>query len=432
MIMGLQLNFVDIKDVRFSDKTAISKGCLTIDRGELQGMLQKDNRLERVEIELTRPGENCRILHVCDVIEPRAKIGGIGVDFPGAIGLGGTAGEGVTSVLRGCAVVETLYTEVVEGPRDPNGEIIDMSGPGAQLSPFGQTLNVVLLPFPAKGVNQQEYRVAIKKAGLKTAVYLAKAAEGIAPDETIHYDLSAPAGDGPAGKDLPRIAYIFQVASIQHGIIPGEPVLYGLHVNKMLPTIIHPNELLDGALISPFRAWGMETYGIQNNAVIKDLFGRHGRELQFAGVILTIASDNEHENQRSAIMAGNLAKKTLRADGAIFTKSGGGAPEVPMALVAQRCEELGIKTTLGVWHIPADVSDIKGGVTMFNAPELNAVVSMGTPWQKVQLPPMEKVIGSPVDLPGAPAIEGEITRELRWIRGSQDQLGSNYLSAVFY
>jgi glycine reductase len=427
MIMGLQLNFVDIKELRFSEKTAISKGCLSINQDELQGLLQEDNRLERVEIELTRPGEECRILHVCDVIEPRAKAGGIGVDFPGALGIGGTAGEGVTSVLRGCAVVETLYTEVVEGPRDPNGEIIDMSGPAAQLSPYGQTLNVVLLSYPAEGVNPQEYRVAIKKAGLKTAVYLAKAAEGIAPDETIHYDLPA-----PAGKDLPRIAYIFQVASIQHGIIPGEPVLYGLHVNKMLPTIIHPNELLDGALISPFRAWGMETYGIQNNAVIKDLFGRHGKELQFAGVILTIASDNEHENQRSAIMAGNLAKKILRADGAILTKSGGGAPEVPMALVAQRCEELGVKTTLGVWHIPVDVMDVKGGVTMFNMPELNAVVSMGTPWQKVQLPPMEKVIGSPVDLPGEPVIKGEITRELRWIRGSQDQLGSNHLSAVLY
>ncbi|MFH1487796.1 MAG: glycine/sarcosine/betaine reductase component B subunit [Pseudomonadota bacterium] len=430
--MGLQLNFVDITELRFSDKTAISKGCLTIDRDALQGLLQGDKRLERVEIELTRPGEKCRILQVCDVVEPRAKTGGIGVDFPGTMGSRGTAGEGITSVLRGCAVVETLYTEVVEGPRDPNGEIIDMSGPGAQSSPYGQTLNVVLLPYPAKGVNQQEYRIAIKTAGLKTAVYLAKAAEGIAPDETVTYDLHAPAEDGSGGKGLPRIVYIFQVASIQHGIIPGDPVLYGLHVNKMLPTIIHPNELLDGALISPFRAWGMETYGIQNNAVIKDLFGRHGRELQFAGVILTIASDNEHENQRSAVMAGNLAKKILRADGAIFTKSGGGAPEVPMALVAQRCEEVGIKTTLALWHIPADVSDVKGGVTMFNTPELDAVVSMGTPWQKVQLPPVDKIIGSPVDLPGESAIKGEITRELRWIRGSQDQLGSNHLSAVLY
>lgn len=430
--MGLQLNFVDIKDIRFSEKTAISKGRLSINREELQGLLQEDNRLERVDIELARPGEKCRILHVCDVVEPRAKTGGSGIDFSGVIGSIGTAGVGVTSVLRGCAVVETFHAEEVGGPRDPNGEIIDMSGPGARLSPYGQTWNVVLLPSPAMSVNEREYQIAIKTAGLKTAVYLAKAAEGIAPDERVTYDISAPAGDDPAGKGLPRIVYIFQVVSIQHGIIPGEPILYGLHVNKMLPTIIDPNELWDGALISPFRAWGMETYGIQNNAVIKDLFKRHGRELQFAGVILTVASDNEHENQRSAVLAGNLAKKVLRADGAVLTKSGGGAPEVPMAEVAQRCEDLGIKTTLALWHIPMDITDVNGGITMFNMPELNAVVSMGTPWQKVQLPPMEKIIGSPADLPGELDIQGEITRELRWIRGSQDQLGSNHLSAVFY
>jgi hypothetical protein len=131
-------------------------------------------------------------------------------------------------------------------------------------------------------------------------------------------------------------------------------------------------------------------------------------------------------------MAANLAKWVLRADGAILTKSGGGAPEVPLALVAQRCEQLGIKTTMGLWHIPVDVKDVKGGLTMFNMPELNAIVSMGTPWQEVPLPSVERIIGSPVGLPGESAINGEMNRPLRWIRGSQDQLGSNRLTAVLY
>jgi len=68
---------------------------------------------------------------------------------------------------------------------------------------------------------------------------------------------------------------------------------------------------------------------------------------------------------------------------------------VPLSLVAERCEKLGMKTALGVWHIPVDVTDVKGGLTMFNAPELNAVVSMGTPWEAVELPAVKKVIGSP-------------------------------------
>lgn len=426
--MRLQLNCIDITDIRFSDKTSIRKGTLHVDRKGLQELLLKDGRLGKVDIELARPGESCRILHACDVVEPRAKADPGRVDFPGVLGKEAVAGEGTTCVLRGCAVVESLYARAVEGPRDPNGEIIDMCGPAADLSPYGRTRNIVLLPYPAEGVNQAEYRVAVKTAGLKTAAYLARSGLETRPDETKVYELD----QDESNKELPSIAYVFQVISIQHGILPGDPILYGLHMNKMAPTIIHPNEVLDGALLSPFRAWGMETYSIQNHPVIQDLYKRHGRELRFAGVILTVASDNEHENERSAIMAANLAKWTLRADGVVLTKAGGGAPEVPLALVAERCEKLGVKTTLSVWHIPVDVADVKGGLTMFNAPELNAVVSMGTPWQPLALPAVERVIGSPVLLPGAPPINGELTRELRWIRGAQDQLGSSALSAVLY
>jgi glycine reductase complex component B subunit alpha and beta len=430
--MLLRLNIIDIKDIQFSEKTMISNGKLLINRRELESLLQEDKRLKKVDVELARHGEKCRIVHVCDVVEPRAKIDGTGVNFPGALGKKTTAGQGITCVLRGSAVVETLYTEVIEGPRDPNGEIIDMSGPAAELSPYGKTHNVVLLPYPADWVSQQEYRIAIKVAGLKTAVYLAEAGQKAKPDETMLCHLPSLTGEGHDGKAVPKIVYIFQVLSTQHGVIPGEPVLYGLNVHKMLPTIIHPNEVLDGALISPFRAWGMETYSIQNHAVIRDLLRRHGQELQFVGVILTVASDNEHENERSAIMAANLAKWVLQADGAVLTKSGGGAPEVPMALVAEQCEHLGIKTTLGLWHIPTDVKDTKGGVTMFNMPELNAIVSMGTPWQEVKLPPMERIIGSRIDRPHEPSIHGEMNRMLRWIRGAQDQLGSNSLTAVIH
>ena len=430
--MRLQLNIVDIKEIQDSQKTMISNGKLLIHRGELQTLLQEDQRFKSVDVELARPGEKCRILHVCDVVEPRAKIDGTALDFPGALGRKAVAGQGTTCVLRGSAVVESLYTEVVEGPLDPNGEIIDMSGPAAERSPYGKTQNVVLLPYPADGVTQQEYRVAVKRAGLKAAVYLAKAGHKVEPDETVVYHLPTLTGEGHGGKTLPRIVYVFQVLSIQHGVIPGEPVLYGLNVHKMLPTVIHPNEVLDGALVSPFRAWGMETYGIQNHVVIRELLSRHARELQFVGVILTIASDNEHENERSAIMAGNLAKWVLQADGAVLTKSGGGAPEVPMALIAQQLEHLGIKTVLGLWHIPMDVADVKGGVTMFNIPELNAVVSMGTPWQRIQLPPMDRIIGSPVNLAHEPPVHGQLHRMLRWIRGAQDQLGSQSLTAVIH
>jgi hypothetical protein len=116
-----------------------------------------------------------------------------------------------------------------------------------------------------------------------------------------------------------------------------------------------------------------------------------------------------------------------------LTKSGGGAPELILARTAQRCEEAGIKTALALSHIPADIRDASfGGLTLFNLPEVNAIVSMGTPWEKLVLPPMEKIIGKPVAVPEEPPIDGEIVRMVRWIRGVQDQIGYGKLTAVQY
>ena len=115
------------------------------------------------------------------------------------------------------------YVEGPEPPRDPNGEIVDMTGPGAEIGLYGKTQNVVLLPYPSAGVSRQDYRIAVKIAGLKTAVYLAKAGQDQKPDETVIYELPPLTKHGKNLETLPKIAYIFTVISTQHGIIPGEP-----------------------------------------------------------------------------------------------------------------------------------------------------------------------------------------------------------------
>jgi len=431
--MKLELEMLDIKDVRFGKETAVREKVLSVNRSELEDLLQGDKRFSQVNVELARPGEKVRIVHVAEVIEPRAKRGGDATDFPGALGRPGPVGTGSTTVLRGAAVVLSEYVEGPEYPRDPNGEIVDMAGPGAEIGLYGKTQNVVLLPYPAAGISRQDYQMAVKTAGLKAAVYLAKAGQTREPDETVTYELPSPGTNGKSPGGLPRVAYIFTVMATQHGIIAGEPVLYGGNVNKAIPTILHPNEILDGALLSPYRAWGMETYVIQNNPVIEELFRGHGRDLCFVGVVVTIAFDNQIENERAAVMASNLAKWALGAEGVVLTKSGGGAPEVPLARTAQRCEEAGMKTALALWHIPADLTDVSfGGITLFNLPGVDAIVSMGMPQQKLLLPAVEKIIGKPVMLPGEPPVDGEIERMVRWIRGAQDQVGFSRLTAVQY
>ena len=433
--MRLELDIVTIRDIQFADKTVVSDGVLYINRNQLQELLLEDRRFNQVEIELTPPGEKCRIVKVLDVVEPRAKMSDGDKDFPGVVGGQGPVGRGSTCVLRGTAVVISDYRVGPEFSRsgDPNGEIIDMFGPAAEISIYGKTHNIVLLPTPANGVGTQDYVAALKIAGLKTSAYLGKAGKGITPDETEVFQLPALAEIPEGLKKLPKVVYIFQILTLQFEPIPGEPVLYGKNVPDIVPTLIHPNEILDGAVTSAFPGLNVQTYQIQNHPVIKELYKRHEKEICFAGVILTIAPNNVADIERVSNMAAGLAKYILGADGAVLTKTGGGAPELTMARTAQRCEQLGIKTAIAMLHMGADISDTKyGGTTIFSMPEVDAIVSMGGPFMEMALPAVDRIVGRPNLTSEGPPIDGEMVRAIRWIKGAQCQLGSSRLRAVRY
>ena len=429
--MRLRLDILFIRDVLFSDETAIRDGVLHVEKKALQNLLLEDQRFASVDVELARPGQDCRIIRVLDVIEPRAKTSDGDEDFPGVVGSQAPAGRGSTCVLKGVAVVLSDYREAAESAKsaDPNGDVIDMSGPGAEAGLFGKTHNIVVLPVPAKGVGGLDYLAALKVAGLKTAAFLARAGKGIKPDKTENMELPRLAAkDGAAGADLPRVVYIFQILTLQFDPIPGEPILYGRNVPDIAPTLLHPNEVIDGALTSPFSALNVQTYQVQNHPVIRELTARHGKDLFFAGVIVSTAPNNMADIERISNMAANLAKY-VGADGAVLTKTGGGAPELTLARTAQRCEGLGIRTALAVLHLAADVY---GGVTLFNMPEVDAIVSLGVPSTRLTLPPVARIIGRRHDAPGFPAIDGEIVRTETAIRGAQCQLGGLRLRAVRY
>jgi hypothetical protein len=432
--MRLELKILKIRDVRFADKTAVSEGVLSINPSQLQALLLEDRRFVGVEIELAHPGERCRILQVLDVIEPRAKTSDGDEDFPGAVGRQGPAGKGSTCVLQGTAVVLSDYSGREQGASlDPNGEIIDMFSPGAEIGPYGKTHNIVLLTTPAEGVSAQEYRAALKIAGLKTSAYLAKAGRGITPDKIEVFELP-PVTDIPeVSPRLPKVVYIFQILTLQFEPIPGEPILYGKNVSDIVPTLIHPNEILDGAVITPHRALFVQTYHIQNHPIIKELYRRHGKELSFAGVIIMTAPNNLDDIERVSNIASCLAKYTLGADGAVLTKTGGGAPELTMARTAQRCEQLGIKTAIAMLHLGADIKDIKyGAVTIFSMPEVDAIVSMGVPFMEITFPAADRIIGRSRLSEEGLSVQGEMVRALRWVNGSLCQLGSSRLKAVRY
>ena len=426
--MRLGLDILHIRDVRFADRTSLGGGVLSINRGELQALLQQDRRLARVDIELARPGEKCRILQVADVIEPRAKTGGTGSDFPGILGGQGNVGEGTTCVLRGAAVVMSGGSVFL---KDPIGGLIDMAGPAAEIGAYGRTHNIVVLPHPAAGVILPEYAKALKIAGARAAVYLARTGAGLTPDESESFELP-PVAEAAKGMDgLPKVVYVFAVLSTKHEPISGEQVLYGGNIDRTLPTVIHPNEILDGAILSPYRAAGFETYVIQNHPVIRELYRRHGKDLCFAGVIITTAPDSEYEYERAAMIVANMAKRVFGADGVVLNKTGMGAEEIVPARTAERCEELGVKTAYAMFLHGADQSDAGlGADTLFNMRGVDAIVNMGTTYMKHKLPAVDRVIGNAVSLPGGAPIGGEIEVTVSAIKGALSQLGYSRITAV--
>jgi glycine reductase len=258
-----------------------------------------------------------------------------------------------------------------------------MSGPATAYSPFGATHNVVLIPQATKRADVDEYRLAVKKAGLRAAVYLAAAAKEVLPDETQIYELPPTAFNrGP--QELPRIGYIFPIHSQQHPTHQKETVFYGSNVQGFLPTIVHPNEILDGALMFSYSAF---TYFAQNHPVIQELYRRHRRDLWFAGVVVTVAPVTIGEKERNSHLAARLASEVLGADGVIATKIGGGAVDTDLMMIYQRCEEMRMKATLIIMERYPDT-----GIT-FVPENVDALVTPGLTRDPITLPPMERVIG---------------------------------------
>src|SRR5919199_4110098 len=145
--LELELLVHRVTALRWGAVTALRGGVLEVARDELTRHLLEDPRLTRVELELVAPGDSCRLAPIFDVVEPRAKLGD-GVDFPGILGPASGAGQGQTVVLRGAAVVVL----------DPGGRasgqnwVLDLVGPAAELSRYGTTHNLVLVPRTAPGL----------------------------------------------------------------------------------------------------------------------------------------------------------------------------------------------------------------------------------------------------------------------------------------
>jgi glycine reductase len=417
--MRLELRWSEVDSVRAAPATRLAGRRLEVDLDALRALLSADARLTGIRLDLVHPGERCRIGRVFDVIAPRARLDG--EDFPGVLGAVAKVGDGRTVALDGVAVVVTdQQSDSVGGALT----VIDMDGPNASLSAFGATHNLVISAWPSAGTGRSEYLAAVRLAGLKAAVQLARTADAAAPDRVEVFALPPSPRVPVELAHLPRVAYVFQIHSHQRPTGVDEGILYGDPVRRMLPTIVHPNEVLDGGVLRGFMGRGVTTWATQNHPVIRTLYAEHGRTLWFAGVVVTVAQATEPERVRSAFLTAGLVAETLGADGAVFTKIGGGAPHVDMAQAAAHCEALGVKTIALVEDMSTDGR--AEGMLLFDFPGVDALVNVGCSQEALTLPAMDRVVGAD-DL--AARLVGESRATYGTLCGAIEQVGATRVMA---
>ena len=396
--MRLEMGTFPVHDVVFGSHTRWQDGRLEIDRNSIVDLILHDPRIATAELELAKPGESVRIWPVRDVIEPRIKVEGPGVVYPGICGrLITTVGQGRTHRLAGMGVTEVSGVNWHEAGGDYVEIFLDMSGPWAELIPMSSLINVCVVVEPDPALGNEAQNLAVHHAALVVSDRLAAAVQDLHPPEREVFELR------PVDPALPKVVYIQCIHSPQ--AMSGSlhtfcTTTYGL-TQLTPPWLFHPNEILDGAITGPYRTALAMSWTVANNPVLLDLYRRHGVDWNFVGVIaLRTEWTTQHEKQLMANQTAKLAQM-LGAQGAIVTWDAGGNEFIEVIRTIQACERLGIKT---VFLTSED--DATGGAPTMLEPLREADAIVSTSFFKTrtlevpELPAVQRVIGHQTKLIG--------------------------------
>ncbi len=425
--MKLEVGNIEIKEVILGREEKIENGTLTLDPAKIKELVLEDDRLAACEIELAKPGDSIRITPVKDVIEPRCKVDSETGIFPGVINKVDVVGSGRTHVLKGCGVMTVgKIVGFQEG-------IVDMQGPGSELTPFSQLIEICLVLTPQEELDTHLYEEAVRFAGLKTADYIGKLGEKSEPDSIETFETLPLLEQIQQYPDLPKVGYVYMLQT--QGLL-HDTYVYGTDAKHIVPTILYPTEVMDGAIISGNCVSACDkntTYHHLNNPVIADLYKQHGKEINFLGVIIINETVYLKDKHRSSDFVAKLTEY-IGLEGVIISQEGFGNPDTDLIMNCKKVEEKGIKTVI--------VTDEYAGrdgasQSLADADKLaTAVVTGGNANETIQLPKMDRLIGQLdyVDViaggfDGSLKEDGMIEVEIQAITGATNELGFNKMSA---
>ena len=425
--MKLEMGHIFINDIQFGEVSKIENGVLYVSEDAVREIVLEDEKIKSVSFDIARPGESVRITPVKDVIEPRCKVEGKGGIFPGVIAKVDTVGSGKTYALKGMAVVTAgKIVGFQEG-------IIDMTGLGAQYTPFSKLNNFVMVCEPVEGIKPHDYEKAVRLAGFRVACYLGELSRDLTPDETKVYETYGIMEGKEKYPDLPRVAYVQMLQS--QGLL-HDTYVYGVDAKKIVPTILHPTEIMDGAIVSGNCVSACDknpTYVHLNNPVVHDLFEEHGKTINFVCQIITNENVYLADKMRSSDWTAKLCR-FLDLDAVIVSQEGFGNPDTDLIMNTKKIEAEGVKTVIITDEYAG--RDGKSQSLADSDPAADAVVTGGNANQLITLPKLDKVIGT-LDYVNVIAgasdhtlqEDGSLVVELQVLTGATNETGFNVLSA---
>ncbi|MFQ5878552.1 MAG: glycine/sarcosine/betaine reductase component B subunit [Dehalococcoidia bacterium] len=389
--MKLVVGEYPINEIIFGQRTSLEGTRLVVKRADLEAMAAEEDALDGIEAAVARPGEAVRIIHVLDAVEAMDKVEGPGTVYPGFLGPAVTVGRGLINKLTGMLVVSTTeFPEPMAGGLAFREGIIDMTGPGQPYCQASNTINLVLRYVPRPGVSNRELDDAVRRSTLRIAHLLGATSRGLAAANRRAFEL------GPVAPNLPRVAYIDQIMS---QTLMTRTFIYGQELGDTLPTLVHPNELICGAMVTGNykNSQKVSTYLHCNKPLVMELYGRHGVDLNFVGVVINRGHrDNHMLKERGAQYAAKVAK-LIGAEGAVIAFEGGGNATVDFMLTVQACEQLGIRAVAEMYeHAAVGSGEFP---IVYHVPEADALVSRGAQGEAFTAPAVDRLLGGSHRLP---------------------------------
>lgn len=387
--MKLEIGNFYVRDIVFGDRLFYQDGVLTIQKEEALEFIKQDDRITEAELYIVKPGDKVRLCPVKEAIEPRVRPDGRSA-FPGYTGDLAPAGSGVTHALKNCSVL--VVGRHWGGFQDG---LIDMSREGQKYTLFGQFNNLVLVADTNEEFEkreQQKKNDALRRAGHRLAEYVAGCVKELVPEETEVFELGGMIKRDAETEKLPSVVYVMQPQS-QMEEMGYNDLVYGWDMNHVVPTVMHPNEILDGAMVSgsfmPVSSkWS--TYDFQNCPNIKALYREHGKTINFLGVIMSNLNVALEQKERSAQFVAQIAN-SLGGDGAVVAEEGYGNPDADFVACIVALENAGVKTVGVTNECTGRDGQSQPLVTLDE--KCDAIVSCGNVSELIELPPMETVLG---------------------------------------